>query len=745
VLPIVFTISMFVSAALLFLVEPMLAKMALPLLGGSSAVWNTCLVFFQAVLLAGYLYAHAATKWFARKTQIAVHVCLALLFLTLLPLHIPIGWEPPVERSPVLWILGMLSVAVGLPFFLLSASTPMLQQWFSQSADKSANDPYFLYAASNAGSLVGLLSYPLLLEPTLPLRVQSHLWSYGYVLFVSLTAVCGALVWQGNPRTATPEVSLEQVASGGNRAWQPRLRWIALAFVPSSLMMGVTTALTTDVPAIPLFWVLPLAFYLLSFVLVFAKRPPISHEWLVRRLPLLMLAALIPTVCKTMFPLLVLIVLYLLVLFAVALVCHGELALSRPETGRLTEFYLWISFGGVLGGIFNALVAPKVFTTAVEFPLVLIIAALLRPPIDVKAETPARTTKMKRNDLLLPLALGLCMVAGITMLTHYGLLASHPLGILFFGYSMVWCMSFGKRPIRFAAGLAAMLLASSLYTPTFGQVLHTERNFFGVLRVTNSTNGRLRYLIHGGTLHGLQSLDPAKSRDPLSYYAESGPAGSILRALQTKALYAGNGDVRKPKWAVVGLGTGTMACYQQPGDSLTYYEIDPAVKRIASDPRYFTFLQQCGSAVQTVLGDARLKLRIAPDGSYDLIVLDAFSGDRIPMHLMTREALALYIRKLAPGGILAFHISNLYLQLEPTLCALAQDAGMLCLMEEELGISESQADAGKLPSRWVVMARNRADLGVLGTDARWVPVVVPLGTQVWTDDYSNLLRLIKWN
>jgi hypothetical protein len=742
---IVFTISMFVSAALLFLVEPMLAKMALPLLGGSSAVWNTCLVFFQIVLLAGYLYAHAATKWLGRKTQIVVHICLALLFLTLLPLHIPYGWEPPAEGSPVLWILRMLSVAVGLPFFLLSASTPMLQQWFSQSSDKSANDPYFLYAASNAGSLIGLLSYPLLLEPTFPLSMQSHLWSYGYVLFVSLTVLCGALVWQRKPRITTTEVSSKQVASGGDRAWKSRLRWIALAFVPSSLMMGVTTALTTDVPAIPLFWVLPLAFYLLSFVLVFAKRPPISHVWLVRRLPLLILAALIPTVCKATFPLLVLIVLYLLVLFAVALVCHGELALSRPGTDRLTEFYLWISFGGVLGGIFNALVAPKIFSTVVEFPLALILAALLRPPIDVKPETPARTAKMKRNDLLLPVALGLCMVAGITTLAHYRLQGNHSMETLFFGYSMVWCMSFGKRPVRFAAGLAAMLLASSLYTPIFGQILHTERNFFGVLRVTNSPNGRLRYLIHGGTLHGVQSIDPAKSRDPLSYYAESGPAGSVLRALRTKTLYAGNGDVRKPNWAVVGLGAGSMACYQQPGDSLTYYEIDPAVKRIASDPRYFTFLQQCGPAVKTVLGDARLKLRDAPDGSYDLIVLDAFSGDRIPMHLMTREALALYIRKLAPSGILAFHISNLYLQLAPTLCALAQDAGMLCLMQEENGLSESETDAGKLPSRWVVMARNRNDLGILGTDARWAPVVVPPGTQVWTDDYSNLLRLIKWN
>ena len=552
---IAFTISMFVSAALLFLVEPMIAKMALPLLGGSPAVWNTCLVFFQTVLLAGYMYAYAATKWLGHRTQIAVHVGLAIAFLAVLPLHIPVGWEPPAESSPVLWILGMLSVAVGLPFFLISASTPMLQRWFSQSGHKSANDPYFLYAASNAGSLVGLLGYPLLLEPTLRLSEQSHLWSYGYLLFVILTIVCGALTWSEKRNMAAATQSyLQPIDTNENLSLQTRLRWVALAFVPSSLMMGVTAALTTDVPAIPLFWVLPLAFYLLSFVLVFAKRPPVSHKWLVRRLPFLILAALVPTVCKATFPLVVLIALYLLVLFAVALVCHGELALNRPNISCLTEFYLWISLGGVLGGIFNALIAPVVFSTVVEFPLALVFAALLRPPIDVKIESPAKTARAARYDLLLPVALGLCMAAAITALHHYRLRASHPVEILFFGYSMVWCMSFGKRPLRFAAGLATMLAASSLYHPIFGEVLHTERNFFGVLRVADSPNGRFRYLIHGGTLHGLQNLDPAESRDPLSYYTESGPAGGILRTLHAKTLYASNGEIRTPKWAVVGLG-----------------------------------------------------------------------------------------------------------------------------------------------------------------------------------------------
>jgi hypothetical protein len=679
-----------------------------------------------------------STKWLGRRTQIGLHVTLALTPFIVLPLHLPVGWEPPAQSSPVLWILGMLSIAVGLPFFVLSASTPVLQRWFADSGDTSSTDPYFLYAASNAGSLVGLLGYPLLLEPALRLSVQNRLWSYGYGLFVVMTLICAALIWR---QPSNVDVVDETPVEPEDRQ---RLRWIALAFVPSSLMLGVTTALTTDVPAIPLFWVLPLAIYLMSFVLVFAKRPPISHHWLIRRLPFLILIALIPTVSKTELPMLALLVMCLLTLFAVAMVCHGELARSRPQVRRLTEFYLWISFGGVLGGIFNSLVAPVIFSTVVEFPIALILAALLRPPIDVEpAASPAQAAKAKRNDWLLPLALGVVMLAIITGMAHFRVKPSRSLNILFFGYSMVWCMSFGKRPLRFAAGVTALVAASFFYTGPFGQLLHTERSFFGVLRVANDQDGKLRNLFHGVISHGIQSLDPVKSREPLAYYTRSGPAGSIVESMQTKTLYGNGGEIRKANWAVVGLGAGAMACYAQPGESLTYYEIDPSVNRIASNPRYFTFLQQCAPHAPVILGDARLKLHDAKDGGYDLLVLDAFSGDSIPMHLMTREALALYLRKVTPGGMLAFHISSLYLQLVPTLGALANDAGLVCVLGDDTGVTEAQIDAGQLPSKWVVMARSRADLGQIGKEARWV--AVQPGAKVWTDDYSNLLTIIKWN
>jgi hypothetical protein len=733
---------MFISAALLFLVEPMIAKMLLPLLGGTPAVWNTCLVFFQTMLLAGYLYAYLTTQWLGRKTQIATHMALVLMPVLLvgaLPIHLPRGWAPPTQNTPVFWLLGALAVSVGLPFFVLSSTTPMLQHWFGESNHKQASDPYFLYAASNAGSLAGLLAYPFLLEPLLPLSVQSRWWRSGYIVFMGLTIVCGLLVWNQGVQTVAGSKGESKDLSSGEE-WKERIRWVGFAFVPSSLMIGITTALTTDIPAIPLFWVLPLALYLISFVLVFAKRQWWSREWMIRREPFLILAALVPVVSHARLPLAALLPLYLLTLFVVAMVCHGELARSRPPIDRLTEFYLWISVGGVIGGIFNALIAPLVFRSVLEFPLVLIAAAFLRPPIDVKPMAGSQLLWARRKDWLLPMALGLCMAGVILFIRHLGLKPSRPLNILLFGYAMLWCLSFAKRPVRFAAGLIALVLASSLYPGPFGRILHTERSFFGVSRVTDGSDGRFRSLFHGGTIHGLQYLDAGRSREPLAYYTKSGPAGEITRAEQARQPHA--------NWAVIGLGAGAMACHLSTGEALTYYEIDPSVVRIAKNRKYFTFLSQCAPQARIVLGDARLKLREARDGQYGLIVLDAFSGDTIPMHLMTREALSLYLRKLVPGGLLAFHISNLYLRLSPTLAALAQDAGLSAMIEADTAISQEEIDDGKFPSTWLVMVRDPSDLAALAADdsspARWVKLEAQPQTRVWTDDYSDMLSVIKW-
>jgi len=421
--------------------------------------------------------------------------------------------------------------------------------------------------------------------------------------------------------------------------------------------------------------------------------------------------------------------------------CHGELARSRPRVSRLTEFYLWISLGGVLGGVFNSLIAPVVFRSAVEFPLVLIFAALLRPRRSPKPATPSEAAWALQKDWLLPMALGLCMLIVILAAAHTTAIQPGSLPeILFFAWSMLWCLSFHKRRLRFALGLTALIVASSFYTGAYGRILDTERNFFGIVRVTNDPEGKYRFFIHSGTLHGMQSRDPARSREPLAYFTRNGPAGQIFRTQEARMPH---GD-----WAVLGLGAGAMACYLQPGQSLTYYEIDPLVVRIAEDPRYFTFLEQCAPHANVVLGDARLKLRDAPDGHYGLIILDAFSGDSVPMHLLTREALALYLRKLAPGGIIVFNVSNLYLQLAPRLGNLAQDAHLACLAVDDTVVTQQESDAGKSASMWVVMARGQSDLASLAADkgshASWLPVQVRPDQTVWTDDYSNLLGVIKW-
>lgn len=732
---------MFVSASLLFLVEPMLAKMILPMLGGTPAVWNTCLVFFQSVLLAGYLYAYATGKWLPRRVQIALHCGLVLGCFALLPPRIPAGWEPPVQVNPIFSMLGILCVAVALPFFVLSSSTPLLQRWFAQSGHESAKDPYFLYAASNAGSLAGLLGYPFLMEPMLRLSQQSRLWGFGYGLFAILVLGCAVLAWRS--KEDVPETSGDETGTANEPVpWKGKAYWIALAFVPSSLMMSITTALTTDFPAIPLLWVLPLGIYLLSFVLVFATRPPVSHAWLVKRLPFLILLSLWPGMSKMRLPYAPLFFLFLFTLFAVSMVCHGRLARSRPQTRHLTEFYLLISLGGVLGGIFNSIVAPMIFSSVLEFPMTLIFAALLIPSVSVERETKEVAAKKRRNDLLLPAALGLSMAAVILAESRFAGDVEHSVEvaiyILIFGYSMVWCLSFAKRPLRFAAGLVALMVASSLYQTASGKFFLRERSFFGVLSVSDDADKKLRYFFHGATVHGVQSLDSARSLEPLAYYDRTGPVASVVRAMQAKSV------TTKRRWAVVGLGAGVMACFSQPGESLTFYEIDPAVVRIASDPRYFSFLQQCAPAARVVLGDARLKIREAEDHSYDFIILDAFSGDTIPMHLVTREAIALYLRKLAPGGVLAFHVSNLHLRLATPIAALARDSGLICMMDDDSLIGRPQAAQGKFPSQWIVMARSPADLGAIATDIRWKAISPPTSTNVWTDDYSNLLGAIKW-
>jgi hypothetical protein len=725
-----FSLTLFLSAFLLFCVQPMIAKMVLPLLGGSPAVWGTCMVFFQGALLTGYAYAHATTTWLGVRRQSVLQTALVLIPLFVLPFGIPSDATRSLapESNPTAWLLGLLLVVVGLPFFVVSTSAPILQRWFTHTGHPASSDPYFLYGASNLGSMLALLAYPIAIEPSLRLAQQSATWAAGYGLLAALMLACAMTIW-GRGRSVVDESSRSLSIQGQERlAVRQVIHWIVLASIPSSLMLGVTSYLTTDIASVPLLWVIPFALYLLTFLLTFARRPLLPHAAMLRAFPmaavLLALAMSISYVTQA-----ILIPVHLVAFFLAAMVCHGELVSRRPGQEHLTMFYLAMSFGGVLGGLFNGLVAPVAFDRVAEYPVALVMACLVLPK--ERAEKEGAWPRIR--DWLLPLTLGALAWALITVLRRGEGSPRHELGVkLVAGGAAFACYTLKDRPVRFALGIAAVLMAGGTYAGDYGDVLYQHRNYFGVLRVTYVASENCHRLIHGHTLHGEQSLDPGRRHEPLTYYHRTGPIGQVLEA--TRLAMAG------ANIAVVGLGAGSLACYAEPGQRWTFYEIDPMVANVARDPRFFTFLEESRAAsTAVVLGDARLGLSEAPGRGYRLIVLDAFSSDAIPTHLLTREALQLYLAKLAEGGILAFHISNDFIDLAPVLGVLSRDNELRCLVRRDLDISPIGARNGKSSSVWAVMAARAADLDALSKDQRWTPPPVRSHDTPWTDDFSNLI------
>lgn len=724
---ILFGITIFLSAALLFVVQPMFARFVLPMLGGAPAVWNTAMVFYQAALLAGYAYAHGSTRWLGVRRQAAIHLGLMLAPLAVLPIVVPAGWSPPSGENPLLWMLALMTVAVGLPFFVVSTTSPVLQAWFASTGERGAADPYFLYAASNVGSMLALLSYPLWIEPHLTLALQSQLWRWGYVALVTLIGACAVRLWKTSrsaevsaPTQPTPRATIPALTA------RHRLRWLALSFVPSSLMLGVTTYLSSEIAAVPLLWVLPLALYLLTFVLAFAQRRFFSNSWLARAVPLALVPLVLVLNLQATEPIGALMLLHLAAFFVVTLQCHGELAAERPPAAQLTEFYLWLSVGGVLGGIFNALVAPLIFNSIAEYPIALVLAAT----VIGWGRTPVRL-----SDLAWPAGLGVVAGAGVVLAQRMSFSNQPALFGAIFGAAALASYFMSRRPIRFALALAALLLAGRFYQADKGRVLQAERSFFGVHRVTVDASGKFHLLVHGATLHGRQNLDADRRREPLTYYHPTGPIGDVMKQFAMgEKIHVG----------AVGLGAGALAAFAQPGQTWTYFEIDPVVEKLARDPRYFTFLRDAAVPMRVVLGDARLSLGPESDHGFDLLVLDAYSSDAIPVHLVTREALALYRQKLTPRGVLAFHISNLHLNLEPVFANLARDAGLVSWVRDDTEISEVERAAGKSPSIWLVMAQSKEDLAPLVRDPRWRAARGNPGQRVWTDDYSSLLSVFSW-
>lgn len=746
-MPLLYALTLFTSATLLFLVQPMFAKMVLPLLGGTPAVWNTCMVFYQAALLAGYVYAHVSIRLLGPRRQAMLHLLLVLLPWLVLPIGVAPGWTPSPEANPIPWLLTLLSLSVGLPFLAISATGPMLQAWFADTGHPGSKDPYFLYAASNAGSMLALLGYPILVEPTLPLAEQSKAWTLGYALLVVMLFLAAIGLWRSRPAAdpfETPETPDPETEAAERRTptWRLRMRWLVLALAPSSLLLGVTTHIATDIASVPLLWVVPLALYLLTFILVFARHQLLPHRWMLRVQPFFVLplaAWFCLNLAETNW---LMVPLHLITFFVVTMVCHGELAASRPGTKHLTEFYLWMSLGGVLGGTLNAIVAPLLFSTVIEYPLMLAASCLLRPWTG-RSTTPSRA-------LLLDFALPVMMAVVLVGVVRGSNLLGHELplwqGAIVLGVAAIACLSFVGRPLRLGLGTATIMLVSGLLMnqsgparwgliPSSLAVAHLERSFFGVIRVRHDASAQTNTMVHGSTRHGMQSSKTELRREPLTYYHRSGPLGQAIAAL--------DGAGRLRHLAVIGLGTGSIAAYGRPGMEITYYEIDPAVLRLAKDPRFFTYLADSHAKLDVVLGDARLMLATAPPRGYDLIAVDAFSSDSIPIHLLTREALHLYLDKLADGGLIVMHVSNRYLRLEPIVGRLAQEAGLLCLAQRD-DVSEEDRALGKESSHWAVLARRPADLQKLADDKRWHRPEVGPRVPLWTDDFSNILSVFNW-
>jgi hypothetical protein len=722
----VYAAAIFLSAALLFAVQPMFTKMVLPRLGGTPSVWSVAMVFFQAVLLAGYAYAHALTKYLPGRRSLIVHIAVMVAATLFLPLSIASWWgRPPADATAALWLLGLFAVSIGLPFFALSANGPLLQAWFARTDHPSAADPYFLYAASNVGSFLALISYPFVVEPFTTLGIQRHAWAVLFVALIALIAWCGVLMLR---TVRTAERVAEDAAPSPAPTWKEAARWVVLAAVPSALLISVTAHISTDIAAAPFMWVIPLALYLVTFVIVFQTKPILRHEWMVAIEPLFIVALVGVIVFDIRAYLFGILALNVVAVFVITLVCHGELSASRPDARHLTGFYMWMSAGGVIGGIFAGLIAPNVFSWVLEYPVLIVLAILCRPGLVMPVDT--------RTRLLWAVAIAVVAVVAFPGLTERYVTDEKAFNWTI-GIMLVIAGFVSREPLPFAAVIAVVFIIGQAYRPD-SDLKETMRSFFGVHKITETADYRV--FLHGTTIHGAERLrtengEPIVGKPPMiTYYHPESPMGTAVKATRARV----GGPI---KVAVVGLGTGTFACFSEPGDAFTFYEIDASVQKMARDPNYFHYLTECAPNVPIRLGDARLTLAESTD-RYDLMVLDAFSSDAIPIHLMTREAMATYLGKLAPHGIVVMHVSNRHMELASVVAGIAHANGLVSRMNNRAA-REGEDDSKYLfTSTVVISAREDSDFDVLREDADWTVIEPPEGQRIWTDDYSNVIGAV---
>ena len=711
------------SACLLFLLEPMFAKLILPRMGGAANVWIAAMMFYQVTLLAGYLYAHLSSS-LSLRNQWLLHIVLTVVAMAALPVAVPTDWIPASEGNPAWSLTLMMATAIGAPFAILSATAPLIQRWFALA--RPQDNPYMLYAFSNVGSFVALIAYPVVVERQLKLTQQTYVWSILYVGLAAAVALVGWLAARERPVIAQAVVPLPDQPLD----WLQMGRWLVLSAIPSSLMLSTTSFIATDIASIPLLWVIPLGLYLLTFIIAFSAKSHSAGALAGRLFPIFLVALCVTFVSvlgksnvnpATTLPL------HLTTFFLAALVCHCELSRSKPGAARLTLFFLIVALGGALGGILNSLVAPVAFNDIYEYPIGLVLASFMLPAAGVR---------FTKTALALAILAGLAAAASewlpepsnpndlIFALTYKGLLLA----------GAVLLIIIRRYPTALAVGVAAYL-ASAFIVPNSSSLIYAERNFYGVNRVRDNLQLGLRQMEHGTTVHGLMALDEAHRHVPLGYY---NPKGGLAET----ALMIGK-KVPAPHFAIIGLGAGQMVCNGNASWTMDFYEIDPGVVQIAQDKALFPFLDECAPKTSVKLGDGRLKLKNAPDSSYDSVIIDAFTSDSIPMHLLTQEALAGYVAKLKPEGVLTLHVSNRYFNLVPVAAAEAKALGLFGAVRLR---NASLVEGTQLPiyaTLVITLAKSENALADLLNNG-WQKLETTPGVQPWTDEKSDILSSFKF-
>lgn len=713
----------------------MLGRLLLPVFGGSPAVWNTCMVFFQVLLLAGYAYAHGSLRQLGLRRQAVLHIVILVGSLFFLPKALTIA--DPASASPILEILMALALIAGVPFFVLSTNSSLTQRWYSVGDFRGSNDPFWLYAASNAGSLTALVAYPALVEPLFGLRDQLRYWAFGYVVFVVISV---ASIFFARRGLAAPlkDASTETDSLGPTSAvsWRRRLSWVLRAMVGSSLLLSVTMQVTSDVMSAPLLWVVPLAIYLVTFIVAFSPTRQPRRRAVSLATTIGIAICLVLVIAPTIFPLWFALLAPLVTLYTGALLCHGDIAADRPGPAQLTDFYLWIAVGGMLGGVANSIIAPIAFKSLVEYPITLVCLALLLaiPSGGERVSVAARARRLATRPavLLMAAAIGVAAFAILTARAEHRPIAAGT-SLLRWQFMPVPVLAAGVLLAGEPGVFAVAVILASAFTIAglhfIDPIIDQGRSFFGVSRVTESATERV--LLHGVTVHGSQRLEPALRDVPTSYYYPNGPLGWTIAHLPAGATVG-----------LVGLGAGSLAPLASPQQTLTYFEIDPLVEQMAR--RDFTYLADARAHVDVQIGDGRRLLSAMPDDHFTLLVIDAFTSDAIPTHLLTEEALRLYMRKLKPDGLLVMHISNRYADLTRVLRGWRGVTGQRVAIDQYVPSAAEQA-MGVRPTVAVALARSAEPLAWLAQTKQWYWLDDNGPAVHWTDDHVNLLGVIDRN